>query len=154
MNYLHKNFHLRYSTGRWIRPRIGSFSEYFASLNLSSLCYCINNENSYEKQKNEGMFSRLQKYIKNSTHRQVLPNFREHPRVLLHCSFPVLCCSVKRIVNKFIFVVDLILVLIFFTELVPLSGHVTKMIYVTFTYFWHFQCHVGTLDNLKLKLET
>ena len=41
-----KGFHPRYSTGLWIRLWIASFGEYFASLSLSSLCYCIKKENS------------------------------------------------------------------------------------------------------------
>ena len=43
-NYSQKKLSLRYSTGLWIRLWIASFAEYFDSLNLSSLCYCISRE--------------------------------------------------------------------------------------------------------------
>ena len=46
VNYFHKKLHLIYLTGLWIRLWIASTSEYSASLNLSSLCYCINKGNS------------------------------------------------------------------------------------------------------------
>ena len=46
VNYFHRKHHLRYSNVLWICLWMASFAEYFASLNLSSLCYSINKENS------------------------------------------------------------------------------------------------------------
>ena len=54
VNCFHKKLRLRCSTGLSKRLWIASCAEYFASLNLSRLCYCINKKthsNLYEKQK-------------------------------------------------------------------------------------------------------
>ena len=82
VHYFHKNLHLRYSTGLWIV----SFSEYFASLNSSSLC-CINKEKSYQKQKANELSVDYRSMLK--IQHKVLPKFRQHPRVLLCCSVPL-----------------------------------------------------------------
>ena len=44
--WFHRKPHLRYLTGLWMHLWIVSFSVHFASLNLSSLYYCINKKNS------------------------------------------------------------------------------------------------------------